>query len=102
MQYTLDSVRILFFQINGVAQVVRSSRSTFQINPHHLGRVAVERFCAELQQTLVPASKGAAPYSEFSTHTVCIEELAVPNVKATVTYNRMRPTLSLAPLRDLE
>ena len=72
------------------------------VNPHRLHGVAVERFCAQPQETLVPASKGTTPFSEFLTHTVCIEKLAMPNVKAAIAYNRMRPTLSLAPFRDLE
>ena len=64
--------------------------------PHHLDRIAVERFRAEPQQTLASASKGTTPFSEFSTHTVSIEKLAMPNVKATIAYNRKSPTLSLA------
>ena len=46
--------------------------------------------------------RGPPPLSDSSTHTVRIQKLAVPNVKATIAYSRMRPTLSLAAFGNLE
>ena len=48
------------------------------------------------------AARQQHPFSEFSTHTVCIKKLAMPNVKATIAYNRMCPTISLASFGNLE
>jgi hypothetical protein len=49
-----------------------------------------------------PHSKELLHTRSFSTHTVCIEKLAMPDVKATIAHNRMRPTFSLATFGNLE
>ena len=39
---------------------------------------------------------------DLSTHTVRIQKLAMPDIKAAVAHNRVRPALSLAPLGNVE